>query len=358
MHWPEHGAMPNELARRLGTSVPQDILDFSVNTNPFGPPDSFRKLWPSWMEAAFYYPHPQGEDVRKAVAEAAGVRKEEVLAGNGGSEIIFLLARLYKDKTVLLIEPSFAEYRTALEANEARIKTIMAQEENQWQPSLHDFLGALSSVDAVFFSHPNNPTGVSYGEELLSKMFQACHDRDIDIVCDEAFYDFTVNHRHLLSWRHSFPTLIIIRSMTKMFSIPGLRAGYLIASPDKVRQAEKLMPAWSVNNIAGCAIKQAFKEQSFTDASVNMIATERERVKTNLEEMGFVISPSTVNYYLLREDPTKDLLPLITFLSEKGIHVRHTYNFSGLNGSYIRMAVKKKEENDRLLAVMQWWKER
>lgn len=357
MSLPNHGANPKQFAEALAVKLPEQTEDFSVNTNPFGPPESVISLLASGLdEAVSAYPDPLGTALKRAVAVANGLQPENVLLGNGAAELIFLLAAHFRGKRVGIIEPAFSEYREACEAYECEVESIVMPA--PWELRLEAILPVLPAVDLIFLCSPNNPTGISYSRDTIVELLQAAGEHDLYLIVDQAFYDFCLEDVELQSLLPVHPRLILLRSLTKMYAIAGLRLGYLLAEPELVQAIARRQPPWSVNGFAQIAGMQALKEQSYVKQTVAMIAAERERISKELERLSFVVSSSTVNFYLLSEQKKQDMKELLLFLAEKGFVARHTYNFNGLDGRYIRLAVKRPEANDRLLAVLREWRER
>ncbi|MCM3762947.1 threonine-phosphate decarboxylase CobD [Alkalihalobacillus oceani] len=357
MSLPNHGANPKQFAEALAIKLPEQSEDFSVNTNPFGPPESVISLLASGLaEAASAYPDPHGTALKHAVAAANDLQPENVLLGNGAAELIFLIAAHFRGKRVGIIEPAFSEYREACEAYECEVESIVLPA--PWELRLERILPLLPDLDLIFLCSPNNPTGISYSRDTIVALLQAAGDHKVYFAVDQAFYDFCLEDVELQSLLADHRRLIILRSLTKMYAIAGLRLGYLLAEPGLVQAIAHRQPPWSVNGLAQVAGEQALKEQRFVKQTVAMITAERERICAELERLAFVVSPSTVNFYLLSEQKKQDMKPLLLFLAEKGIVARHTYNFNGLDGHYIRLAVKQPEANERLLAVLREWRER
>ncbi|MCM3713664.1 threonine-phosphate decarboxylase CobD [Alkalihalobacillus oceani] len=357
MSLPNHGANPKQFAEALAIKLPEQAEDFSVNTNPYGPPESVLSLLASGLgETASAYPDPRGTALTHAVAVANDLQPENVLLGNGAAELIFLLAAHFRGKRVGIIEPAFSEYRDACEAYECEVESIVLPA--PWELRLELIRPLLPVVDLLFLCSPNNPTGISYSRHAIVELLQAAEDHDVYLVVDQAFYDFCLEDVQLQHLLADHPRLILLRSLTKMYAIAGLRLGYLLAQPELLQAIARRQPPWSVNGFAQIAGMQALQEQSFVKQTVAMIAEERERVSAELERLSFVVSPSTVNFYLLSERKKQDMKPLLLFLAEKGVIARHTYNFNGLDGRYIRLAVKQPEANDRLIAVLKEWRER
>ncbi|MHA6252608.1 threonine-phosphate decarboxylase CobD [Oceanobacillus sp. CAU 1775] len=355
MNWPAHGSNPQYIYQYLNMEIPKDRIDFSVNVNPFGSPTVLQEKWTSWFPMIEDYPDPKGNNLISLLAKIEKIDKQSVLLGNGGAEIIHLLANYFKKKRVLLIQPTFSEYEKMCRAYDCEI-SYFTLEEPTWEISLEALVPYIKQNDVVFLCHPNNPTGMTYSKSLLLKILDACKKEDCYLVIDEAFYDFMNHPLTLVSSIETYKNLIIIRSLTKMYAIAGLRLGYMMASPQVIEDVKKYQPHWSVNAIALLAGEESLKEEKFVQETRNFFSEERARLLTSLKKAGYLVSNSSVNYYLLRDPNTENPISLFKYLLKKGYVPRHTANYPGLDGRWFRFAIRKRFENDLLLEALYTWK--
>jgi threonine-phosphate decarboxylase len=173
---------------------------------------------------------------------------------------------------------------------------------------------------------------------------------------DEAFYDFLVEYDSFIPYVNRNYNLIIIRSMTKMFAIPGIRLGYLVAPPNLAVKLRHFQSQWNINSIALSAGELCLQNEAFIDETQKYIHDERNRLFMFYQQEGFLVSSSQVNFYLLRDPLINNQFDLFNFLLRQGIIPRHTYNFSGLEGRWLRFAIKSYEENNRLKEVLIQWR--
>lgn len=357
MQLPEHGANPTYFVEALGLQMKENSIDFSVNTNPLGPPSFIKENWLSYFSEIEKYPDPKAMVVKETVAKQNGVERNQVVVGNGAAEIIFLLANRFREKHVLIVEPTFSEYRQACETYLCHVDSVTLSPDTNWelQPDLiHE---KLESSDLLFICNPNNPTGVQYPKERLEKIIKEAQLANVVVVIDEAFFDFSIHQESVVPLVHQYDNLVVLRSVTKMYAIAGLRLGYAIGSEKLVSSLTRWQHSWNTNQLAQQIGSRCLLDLQFAHNTAHYIAEERNQLKRKLEELEYSISFSSVNYYLLKEKSgDRDLLPLLTYLIEHRIIPRHTYNFRGLEGKYIRLAVKEQEENDKLLKVLESWK--
>lgn len=354
MTLPFHGSNPTSLYRALSIDIPSTYIDFSVNLNPFGMLPSIKEKWTEWIEEVADYPEPSGKRLKEIIAQRENVSSEEILLGNGGAEIITLLASYLQRKRVAIVQPAFIEYEKMCKAYNCKIEHVVLREDH-WN-DLTEMFSIAKRVDAIFLCNPNNPTGITYRMEDLQKLMQVCKQHNCYLIIDEAFYDFVLSPQPIRTYVNANSHVITIRSLTKMYSIAGLRLGYLIGPAEIVHELQNIQPPWSVNAIAMKAGELSLQDDSFAQKTRQYVANERLRVKEVLIEAGYYVSESEVNFYILRDPDLTNQLPLIRYLLTNGIVPRHTENFRGLDGRWIRLAIKSKLENEQLINVLLSWK--
>ena len=349
MQLPAHGANPRRLYEAMHMDMPSSYIDFSVNVNPFPLPDEYMPTKQQWVRWMSVYPEERSETLRAIMAEREHVTRSNVFVGNGAAECIYLLAQQFTGKHIGIIEPTFSEYRRACEAYGCTIDSFLLDEHGQ--PPIDQIIERLSSLHALFLCHPNNPTGTVWPKEAMYALLKAAHDEKVFVIVDEAFYDFWLDGYSVSSDLPMFDRLIVLRSLTKMYRLPGVRLGYVLAHEYVIKQMMEKQPPWSVNTVAQQLGERLLRDDEFVRRTKVRIASERDRLFTQFAKLGYIHSPSVVNFYIL-QDETMTLFP---FLLQHGIVARHTLNFRGLAGKYIRLAVRAKEENDRLLSYLRRW---
>jgi threonine-phosphate decarboxylase len=264
---------------------------------------------------------------------------------------------MLRDKKVLLVQPTFSEYEKACLANNCEVLSHQV-EEPSFELRLDVLRPKLMEADAVFLCNPNNPTGIQYQTATILTLIEESANNHCYFILDEAFYDFLLEYDSFLPYINSFPNLIIIRSMTKMFAIPGIRLGYLAAQQGIIAELSRLQSHWSTNVIALLTGELCVKQDSFIKQTQAYINNERTRLFQFFRQFDFIVSPSEVNFYLLRDPYLADQFKLFEFLLAKGIIPRHTFNFPGLEGKWLRFAVKGSSDNKQLMEVLTEWRQR
>ena len=356
MRWPSHGSNPQYLYEAMGLELPNPYIDFSANINPLGPPPALKEKWHDFFQEINVYPDPFATQLKERIAESVRTSIDSILIGNGGADLITLLARMLAGKKVVIVEPTFSEYEQACLTNKCEVVYHQLVEPN-FGLNPEELEVSLKNADALFLCNPNNPTGIQYPASTMISIIEECEKQKCLVILDEAFFDFLLEYDSLVPYINRFSNLIILRSLTKMFAIPGIRLGYLIAQPSIVSALFDLQSHWSTNTIALLAGEICLQNEPFIIETQEYIRCERERLFAFFKQQGFIVSASQVNFYLLQDPHLKDQFPLFEFLLHQGIIPRHTFNFPGLEGRWLRFAIKQSEENNRLMEVFAGWRQ-
>ncbi len=333
-------------------------LDFSVNINPFGIPAGVKRALIEAIEVCTQYPDTHVEVLRTAMAKKEAVPSDCLLFGNGASELFVAIIHAKKPKTVLVPVPSFSGYQSAASCEDCQIDYYYMKKENDFSLS-DDFLHTLTvqiethnAPDLIFLANPNNPTGSCIRPDILLQLISLCEAHDITLVIDECFLEFTTHTDESLVTRAvRSKYLIVVRAFTKIYGIPGVRLGYLAASKKNIQQLKKQLPEWNVSLLAQYAGEAALKETHFVKDTVVYVKKQREYLTGQLRALGLTVWAGEADYLLFQSD--RDLYPdLYHALLQKKILIRDCSNYEGLEQGYYRIAVKKEEENKRLIQVL------
>ncbi|MRX72506.1 threonine-phosphate decarboxylase [Bacillus lacus] len=354
MKWPAHGSNPQYVYQAMNLPMPTERMDYSANINPLGPPSVIRERWGELSGLVTEYPDPYGAALKRKLSKALEISERCILIGNGGSELISLLGRLLAGREAAIVQPSFTEYEEACRVNHCAVSYVQA-EEGSWRWGEEDILLSIKRSDALFLCNPSNPTGVYYGRKDIVRLLMECRKYDCKLIIDEAFYDFLEEYESLVPLLKEFPQLIIIRSLTKMYAIPGLRLGYLLADEEVVSSLSKLQPHWSVNALALQAGEWCLDCESHVQETQKAVSRERERLFQFYHSLNLLVSPSSTNYYLLRIPGLQDQFQFYEYLVKHGIIPRHSMNFKGIEGRWLRFAIRTEAENDRLMEAVEKW---
>jgi L-threonine-O-3-phosphate decarboxylase len=344
-----HGGNIKHLAEISGRT-PKDILDFSANINPLGPPKWVLPLISSRFPDMQHYPDPDCSSLTERIAERYGVGREQVIVGNGSTEILYLLPRVLPSGPIVIPVPSYLDYMSVVRLSGLPVRTLLLKEERAFKPDIDDMDAMLAQSGVVFLGQPNNPTGMLYEASAL-RVLARKHPSVLFIV-DEAFADFVENMDSLT--RNRPPNVVVLLSLTKIFAIPGIRLGCAVADAEMIRRLKTIQPPWSVNVIAQMVGERALQDREYLEESRSHVTRQRTRLIEGLRRLGcFTVYPGAANFLLLRIDREGgDAAFIAAKLLAEGIAVRRCHNFEGLDDRFFRIAVRRDEENMKLLASL------
>lgn len=326
-------------------------LDFSINVNPLGLPRGVKKVLQEGMDALTRYPDPECSRLREALSKRYFLPEEDILCGNGASELLMLLALARKPKKVLLTAPSFFGYERAFERCGANLSFYFLAREDHFAIR-EDYLSCLQreNPDLVVLTQPANPAGNLIAEERRMRIWRYCKEHGIFLLVDECFLSLVKGGEDhtMLPFLVQDPNLMVLRAFTKTYAMPGLRLGFVLSSNlSLLLQMASYQPEWSVSVMAQQAGIRALQEETYLQNSLHLIAEERDFLRRGLRERGMEVFFSEANFLLFFTD--KDVAePLL----KKGILIRDCSNYRGLKRGYYRVAVKKRKENEELLRAL------
>jgi threonine-phosphate decarboxylase len=321
------------------------LLDFSVSLNPLGPPPSVLQAVRRGLSAIAGYPDPACRELTERLARLHGVGSDQVVAGNGSNELIHAIPRAFRPSRVAIVEPTYTEYLRASLLAGADVAHWLA-EGDDFLPGPFDPEGAV----LVWLGNPNNPTGRLWPPGSLAPWL-AAHPRTLFVV-DEAFLPFRTDEAEhsLIPAVNRLPNLIVVRSLTKLYTVPGLRLGYAVAGPQRAACLRAQVVPWSVNALAQVAGLAALEDDAFLATTRGWFQDTQAAFLGQLRACSDHLHPlpSEANFVLLRlKSWTAGWLA--ERLEERGLAVRDAANFVGLDNHYVRVAVRRAEDNQRLL---------
>ena len=329
MEFRAHGANPEKLYAAAGLPTPAKIYDFSTNTNAVPQRGGFV---PDLRAALEDYPDGDCLALREALAREFGVPAENILVSSGSNEAIYIIASYAAARENLILQPVYGEYKKALDGYGARTRNIF---------SLAEAEGARGA--AVWLCNPCNPTGALIsGAEL-----DAAAERNPEtiFIIDEAYRDF-VWTEELPRAPKILPNVVRLRSLTKIYDLCGARVGALVSHEAAVEKIKARQPEWSVSGLAQQAALWRAGDETLKSRTREYYAREIPRLTGALREAGYAVRPTCANFFLVEAPDDEDF---IRFMLERGIVVRHTRNFAGLDGKFVRIAARTKDEDDLLI---------
>lgn len=342
----EHGGNIRKLAQASGRPE-QEILDFSANINPLGPPEWLRPLISRRLSSIIHYPDPDCSLLRRSISAHYGVTEEEVLVGNGSTEIIHLLPRVLPIQGSLIPVPSYSDYANAVELAGKVAEKIFLKEEEAFQLDLSLLESKIRDDQLVFIGQPNNPTGLLVDPFALRTLVSK-HPSAIFVI-DETFLDFVEEVDSSIRDRPS--NVIVLRSFTKLYAIPGLRLGFAVADPDVIQKIRMAIPPWSVNALAQAVGEKALQDHAYVLRTQAYVRRQRQFLLKELQSIpGLSVFPGKANFLLVRIDrKDMDAPNLAGQMLASGIAIRVCDNFEGLDTRFFRIAVRNEDENQKLL---------
>ena len=338
-------------------------MDFSVNLNPMGIPESVKKAAAMSLEHCSAYPDSRSGALIKALAEENRVPEEWIVCGNGAADLIFGLALALKPRRALIAAPTFAEYRQALNTVGCVTESFMLREEQDFSLTEEMVAAAIKErkkekrkPDLVILCNPSNPTGQVVLRSQMEKIAGLCMEEGIWLAVDQCFDDF-LEHPEAVSMvpaLSDLPNVVILRAFTKIYAMAGLRLGYALCKDQKlVRELRLVRQPWSVSTVAQEAGLAALKEKEYRTRAGRQTAQARKWLACQLSRLGFKVYPSQVNFLLFRTSPRWAGERLKEELLGRGILIRSCGNFEGLDSSYYRICVGLQKDNEELIRVME-----
>lgn len=348
---PTHGGNLAWAATLAGCS-PDRLLDFSANINPLGPPESAIAAIHAHLPFIRDYPDPNYLALRQALSQLHAVPIEWIFPGNGAAELLTWASReLAELEQTCLITPSFGDYQRALKAFSAPIAAYPLEFDSHQGSALCDRLPLPSTIPSSrwggVLNSPHNPTGRLFCRDALLPYLE----QFALVVVDEAFMDFLPPNedQSLIAWVATHPNLVVLRSLTKFYSIPGLRLGYAIAHPDRLQRWQKWRDPWSVNSLAAAVGEVVVQDIEFQQQTWNWLPIVRSHLFQGLAQLpGLHPYPSAANFLLVRSECSVTCLQEY-LLRHHQIFIRDCLSYPDLGDRYFRVAIRTQADNQRLL---------
>ena len=336
MYLPDHGANPKALYERLGLTMPEQVIDLSENVNALGQPAGMKEVWQQLFTTLSAYPHMQAEPLRSELASGLSVDASHVVVTNGAAEGLMALAQLVKGREAILLEPSFSEYKRTLQQQGIEVLPLLVDDICSYQVPLERLAEMLHEKSVLYICNPNNPTGVCQSRKMMLQLVELTKKYGAWLIVDEAFIDFTNESSSVVDLVKSNPHLFVLRSMTKMYALASARLGYVVS-----QQATKLaqfLPHWSVSGVAIELGRFCLQQHDFVKQSKEFSDEQRLDLQHFLRARGCLVTDSSTNFLAFK--PPFAVKPFYTYLLSHGIVTRHTENFLGLDGDWLRIGMK------------------
>lgn len=337
-------------------------LDFSANINPLGLSDSVKKSISDSIEEVVHYPDPAGKELKGAISAHYDVDVSEIVLGNGAAELFYVLMHTIRPRNVLLPVPSFSEYERAALSSGAYVDYFRMLPEDGFQLNQEEMIRKTANYDAVFIGNPNNPTGCLVESDFMICLAESAPDTTI--IIDESFLDFLKSDdgysvRYQVS---RYPNLVVLTSLTKFYAIPGLRLGFGLMNRELVKKIELQKDPWNVNLLAQKAGIAALADRQYQAKTRDFVDLEKEYLSSSLKQLdvGIELFIPTVNFILMDiqkcrlqhcKSERMTAAEAAAAYRKKGVLVRNCDNYPLLGDTYLRIAVRTREENNRFLEI-------
>jgi threonine-phosphate decarboxylase len=332
------------------------VIDFSVPINPLGIPKKALKSIRQHLNLIKNYPDPDHEWLIKTLSNYAGVESDNIIVGNGSTELIYLFTEVFVESgyDAVIPIPTFGEYKIATSRVGGSPLLLRCDPAKNFRLNFEKLEKAISKkTRMIFFCNPNSPTGILYERDDVLRIVRLAAEKNVLVFLDEDYIDFVDDNKRysMADYVTHYDNLFILRSLTKFFALAGLRIGFGIASLDVVGALKRAKMPWSVNSLAMFAAAEAVKDDDFVKKSRLFISKSKRHMQKMLQEIPWLrVYPSQTNFFLV--EITKGPLTstqLKNRLDTKGMLIRDCSDFDGLNNRFFRLSVNKPEENKKLV---------
>lgn len=348
-----------------GDIYSQEVLwDFSVNINPLGMPKTVKEAVLRALDNCSCYPDSRCRALNQEIAAFHHLSENMVLCANGAADLIFQFIFSLRPSHALVFAPSFSVYEQALSAAGCLVYPLYLQEDNGFSIDAESIIDAAKKMEArgkkpeiLCLCNPNNPTGAAMPKEEMERLADFAQRHQIFLLVDECFLDFVKepDKFSLIPRLADFSYLLILKSFTKLYAVPGLRLGYcLTGNSSLLHNMELARQPWNVSVLAQEAGIAALKEEEYRKKTIQVIEDGRIQLEHGLRELGFCVFPSLANYIFFRDEEKRRAGgQLYEQCRQEKLLIRSCANYRGLDGRYYRICIKTAEENQILLSLLE-----
>ena len=341
-----HGGNIHDAAKRIGC-LPEEVIDMSSNMNPLGPPSGLIDSIRENIESICTLPEVDAKGITTLLAQKFGIPSECVLAGNGTTQFIYSIPKALGSARALIVGPTYSDYEDACVMNHVEYSYFFSDEEDGFDADIEKLLETVQNFDTVFICNPNNPTGSLISGDDLERLCRSCPETFF--IVDESYLPFAGDAYEMSAVKLKLSNVIVLNSMSKIYRIPGLRIGFLIASVPIIYKFAELSLPWSVNAIAQSAVKYVLQDEAgeaFLKETRGFIETEKELFLQRFNDNSKITLFSGTVYYLIAKlDPSVKAEDLCRELESEKILIRNCANFIGLPENIVRFSLKDRDTN-------------
>jgi len=347
-----HGGNVYAASRELSLPIPS-ILDFSASINPLGMAPGAVQAIKDGIKLLAHYPDPDCHELKMALSDSLQVDPACLCLGNGSTELIYLLPLALNLRRALVLGPTFSGYARAVAVAGGKSAVLLADPEDGFRIRVSQAKQSLThSFDAVFVCNPNNPTGQGLTKQEILELWEAARHVGVPLIVDEAFIEYCESDS-VVREAATRAGLLVLRSFTKFYGMPGLRVGYLVAEPGMIRRIQAAQAPWSMNTLAQYAAAASLGDHDYAKRSRILISVERPRLVAMLKTLGgFEPQPSCANFLFVRLPAPLMSTDLAAATRRQGVLIRDCASFERLDQRWIRVAVRTAPDSARLFNVL------
>lgn len=336
----------------------EDITSFSANVNPLGISFRLKSALAEHLDVITSYPDREYTALRQCIAGYVGARTENVIVGNGSTELISLFIQIRQPKKAMILGPTYSEYEREISLGGGMTVYYPLKEEQDFVMDVEDLCGQLNdSLELLVLCNPNNPTSSAVKKQDMRRILNTCMEHGIFVMVDETYVEFAPDVREISSvaLANDYDNLIVLRGTSKFFAAPGLRLGYAITgNMDLIRKINTRKNPWTINSLAELAGRLMLTDDEYIERTRNLIGNERERICRILDRWDSVKYYKPYGNFILVKILKEHVDAQLVFdcCIRKGMMIRNCSSFPFLDSRYIRFCVMQPEQNARLLETM------
>ncbi|MDO5392443.1 MAG: histidinol-phosphate transaminase [Eubacteriales bacterium] len=349
-----HGSDLEKIEKVFGIKK-ENIVSYSANVNPLGISHKLREVLSQHLDAITRYPDREYTKLRQCIADYTGAQMENIIMGNGSTELISLFIQTNHPKKAMILGPTYSEYERDINLGGGTCIYFPLKEENNFQLDVSALCHQLDdNLDLLVLCNPNNPTSSAITRREMRRILDSCMQHGIFVMVDETYVEFAPDEKNVtsVSLTNYYSNLIILRGTSKFFASPGLRLGYAITgNRDVAKEINTRKDPWTINSLAEIAGQIMFQDEDYIRETKELITSERARMYQELSSWDTVrVYEPQANFILmkiLKEGVDAEML--FEHCIRKGMMIRNCSTFPFLDSQFIRFCIMSPEDNDRLM---------
>ncbi len=346
-----------DLIEKIYNVNKNDIIDFSDNINPLGASTRLKENINNIYDLLNIYPDEDYTDLRLSISKYTNCNTDNILVGNGATELIAALIKAVNPKNSLIILPTYSEYEKELKKINSNISYFDVLEEHYFQLDVENLTSTITeNTNLLVFCNPNNPTGYLTKKDDVKKILNHCKKTNTIVLLDETYVEFSKESTGATSLVQSYDNLFVIRGTSKFFAISGLRLGYALTSSQLLKEKVlKTLVPWNVNIVAEYLGQLVFSDEDFIKNSIALCSNEYKKIKNYFDTVDCIQMFESDTNFILFKILTEDFkaTDLFEFMIKNNILIRNLTNSKGLSEKYFRICIQKPEHNDLLIKHFQ-----